>query len=149
MRNRLPRPVLLVVLPLIAVGVAMFGCDSRPTTFCTDIGCDDELIIVLAGNPPASYTITAVADNGDERSRECSSDCDGHVSFRFTPESVTIVVTWQGGSIQQTVEPRYAPFRPNGPNCSPICRRAIVSITVDASHPDHGSADLPASGPVR
>ena len=135
------RPVRAVVhTATIAVGVAMFGCDSGPTTVCTEIGCNDELIIVLAGNVPTTYTITAIADNGDERTRQCSSECDGNVSCRFTPEKVTIVVTWQGGSIQQTVEPTYASYYPNGPTCPPKCRRAIVSITLGASSTDNGGA---------
>jgi len=121
----------LLVVGLLAVWV-LPGCSLGEPVACSGIECTNSLVVVdLDGAVPSSYVIEVQALN-ETRRFTCTavSLCNGAVFDDFTPTQVTIRVTWSGGSVEQVVTPAYEVVQPNGPDCPPVCRRAVVTITI-------------------
>lgn len=121
------------LLPALAA-LALAGCAPREVQ-CTLIGCVDGLSVSFTGAQPASYTLEARAAGHEPVIVDCSSDqatfqCrpDGTFLADFTPEEVTLHITWDGGEVERTVRPVYTESRPNGPDCPPVCRSGQVTI---------------------
>ena len=128
----LPAIVLVCALPALT---ALLGCE----TVCTLAGCEDGLTVRLQGSVPDAYTIEAISrSTGDTLTKFCPPpDADSGVDctrdmgwfFRFfTPEEVTIRVSWDGGEVIQTFQPDYGIYRPNGPACPPECKQGSVAV---------------------
>lgn len=115
---------------------------------CFKLGCWSSLKILLSGNVPAGYTIEANASDGRQRFLDCSEgslieteelhfinygECTTKgVGFNnFDPAEVDIIVTWDGGSINETFRPYYRVFRPNGYRCEPTCLNGEVVIEIN------------------
>jgi len=128
----------IVTFLLLALAtLALAGC-ATPERMCTLIGCVDGLTVDFTGVQPASYTLEARAAGHAPVTIDCSSDqatiqCrpDGTFLADFTPEEVTLHVTWDGGEVERTVRPVYTESRPNGPDCPPVCR--FGEVTIDLS----------------
>lgn len=107
------------------------GCSLGEPVTCSGIECANALVVDLDGAVPSSYTIEARAANETRRfTCTAASLCNEAVFDDFTPTEVTIRVTWSGGSMEQVATPKYDLVQPNGPDCPPICRRAVVTITI-------------------
>lgn len=126
------RTVAFLLLTLVALALA--GCAPREVQ-CTLIGCADGLAVDFTGAQPASYTLEARAAGHEPVTVDCSGDqaafqCrpDGTFLPDFTPEEVTLRITWDGGEVERTVRPVYTETRPNGPDCPPVCRHGEVTI---------------------
>lgn len=106
------------------------GCSLGEPVTCSGIECANALVVDLDG-APSSYVIEARGPN-ETRRFTCTevSLCNEAVFENFTPTQVTIRVTWSDGSVEQVVTPAYEVVQPNGPDCPPICRRAVVTITI-------------------
>jgi hypothetical protein len=114
--------------------LALAGCTAQER-MCTLIGCVDGLTVHFTGAQPASYTLEARAAGHEPVTVSCSSDqattqCRLDETFLadFTPEEVTLHITWDGGEVERTVRPVYTESRPNGPDCPPVCRQGQVAI---------------------
>ena len=97
---------------------------------CTDVGCDDGLIVRFSSPIPPGSTVTATSPFDGERSIECTgtTSCEGVFFERFTPTQVSIVAELPEGSETLNVSPTYRDFQPNGEDCEPTCRIAEVSF---------------------
>ena len=126
----------------IAWGLACFlcsllvGCDNfTDPGVCTLAGCSSGLEIVLEDPPDVPYVLEASAQpDGSEHVFECSnaSGCTNRVFIKnFTPLRVYVEVITEAGTDRFEVVPTYQEFRPNGPRCPPLCRRAIVHLPSD------------------
>jgi hypothetical protein len=113
------------------VSCLLAGCSLGEPVTCTGIECSNALVVELGGGVPSSYTIEARGNN-EIRSYTCTeaSLCREAVFTGFTPTQVTIRVTWSGGSAEEVVTPSYEVVQPNGPDCPPTCRLAVVTITL-------------------
>jgi hypothetical protein len=79
----------------------------------------------------AELEIEAAATGGETRIESCVVGLDGscEVGFHgFTPEEVTLTVTGDEQARSVTLDPTYEDFRPNGPDCPPICRQARAEV---------------------
>lgn len=119
------------LLGCLWVSPLTLGCSLGEPVTCSGIDCTDALVVDLGGAVPSSYTIEARGPN-ETRRFTCSeaSLCNEAVFEGFTPFQVTVRVTWSGGSVEQVVAPMYEVVQPNGPDCPPTCRRALVTITI-------------------
>ena len=108
------------------------GCNGISGA-CTLIGCDSGLVVLLAQAPTGPYRIEVFSrEDAPHYAFDCAvpGQC-GDVRFvDYTPESVTIRVTTSAGTREQTAQPKYSVYRPNGPNCEPTCRSAAVTVAL-------------------
>ena len=119
-------------LPLArGVAAVLVGCSLGEPVTCGGIECTDALVVELGGVVPPTYTIEARANN-ETRRYTCTeaSLCTEAVFGGFTPDLVTIRVTWAGGSVEQVVTPVYEVVQPNGLDCPPVCELALVTISI-------------------
>ena len=145
-------------LILCEVGLAVFslGCWQD----CTHAGCSDEVRISLVPEIEVNYDVTLMLDEEAEAFacvryyddlREAwlwrmqppygTSSCDGKAflwSFGSNgtgtvPASVEITVNAEDGSWNGslTASPTYQVVQPNGPDCSPTCHQAGLTIAND------------------
>jgi len=118
---------------------------------CTEAGCVDGLTVELQPEISSTYDVELVLDGvrgaftctmheggGWQVTNETGEVPIGHCyDDDFTivdnPESVAITVVAQDadwtGSID--ADPDYEVIQPNGPNCSPTCRIATLTIQAD------------------
>lgn len=108
---------------------------------CTEIGCSDEVAVIVSGALPAAYTIDLAAAGLETISLTCTNgqsseasihECrpDGAVFRGLAPDEVTVTLTWEGGIVSDTVQPTYATTQPNGPDCPPTCRQGSLTLTL-------------------
>ncbi len=120
----------IVVTPVVTEVV------TRPS--CTLLGCNDGLTIGLTGTWPDSFSIDVVYDAGGE-SMQVTKRCDNgrwavnnqpcdEIQLETAPAVVTVTAHWGGNSTSQVYEPAYEPFRPNGPNCAPVCQVSMITF---------------------
>lgn len=109
--------------------------DTPVVQVCTEIGCVDGLTVQLEGVIPSTFTVEAVVPGDSPILVQCSSDqpaipCAGdHLFFEgFTPEEVTIRISWKDGQVSETFRPSYERVQPNGPGCPPECRQGHVTM---------------------
>lgn len=128
----MPRLLLGLALMLFAGGSSSCGSIIQA---CTLIGCDSGLEIILENEPAGPYRIEAfVYSDGPRYVYECSSTtgCQDRVFLAdFTPDRIFIEVIRAGGTERYEVLPEYRESRPNGPNCPPLCRTAIIRLPSD------------------
>jgi hypothetical protein len=123
-----------LVPPLLAILAA--GCSSflGGQDVCTTAGCDTGLIVQLSARSVVPFRVEAIAD-GVTRVFDCPDPTQcGDLAFfaDFTPARVTVRVTTPSGTVAQTSSPSYATHRPNGDDCSPVCRTAVVRVALPA-----------------
>ncbi len=119
---------------------------------CTEAGCVDGLTVELQPEIPSTYDVELVLD-GASGTFTCTKHEDGGwqvtdesgevpiwgcVGSQFeiadeTPKSVQITVSAQDidwtGSVD--ADPDYEVIQPNGPNCTPTCSIATLTIQPD------------------
>ena len=141
---------------LVCVTFLLAGCRTpvaqSPTPYivvtCTLEGCGTALSIILSGPVPRDYVLEAVTPYDEKMSVHCIDGsgqyADNHfqrnsyplctqegVEFiRFSPDEVTITISWNGKTASQSFEPVYEIHYPNGPNCEPACRVGQVTFTI-------------------
>lgn len=109
------------------------ACSLGEPVTCTGIECTSALVVALEGAVPSSYAIEVRGPN-ETRRFTCTeaSLCNEAVFEGFTPVQATIRMEWSGGTFEEVVTPVYETVQPNGPDCPPICRRAVVTIEIPA-----------------
>lgn len=121
------------VMGAMGAGGLLLGCSLGEPVTCSGVECANALVVDLDGAVPSSYTIEVSAANQTRRFTCTAANLCGEAVFSdFTPPEVTIRVTWSGGNAEQVVMPAYEVVQPNGPDCPPTCRRALVTITIPA-----------------
>ena len=133
--------VWIVAVITLLVLYAIFFSPLSPLHSCSQIGCRDTLELNLGHGPISPYTILLTGPSGETRRVSCtpgeataSTDMSalcrtGIVSiYGFTPSTVTVTITWQGGSYTMSGTPSYDSFRPNGLFCPPTCRLGKLSV---------------------
>jgi hypothetical protein len=116
------------------VALATAGCDDHgPTRPCTLVDCEvNGLTVRVEGTLPTVYMVTVSSPNEEARSRVCWTPAHcvgGAVHFAgYSPAEVSITVEWEDGTATATAEPTYQVFRPNGPDCEPVCRTATITV---------------------
>jgi hypothetical protein len=116
------------MLPCLASCVLAIGC-NLPGGACTDIGCENGLVVAIQGSPPGPWRVE-VSAGPETRALECpaGSPCQ-FVQFQgFTPSTATVTVTMgdRTATSQVTITPREV--RPNGPSCLPVCNQPLVTV---------------------
>ncbi|HEX6058701.1 MAG TPA: hypothetical protein VFZ11_06750 [Gemmatimonadaceae bacterium] len=117
-------------------GAAPGTADSAPVVACTMIGCEDQLVLRLAGAPagPFRVELQVPGASGDSARRtfECPAGqtCSDIPFPGFVPERVTARIVAGRDTTVQELTPTYRTEYPNGPQCPPGCRIARESVTV-------------------
>lgn len=129
-------------IPILLLLLFAACTPAQPTVrACTEIGCSDELRIVVDGALPPTYTIDLAAPGLEPVSLTCTNgqsseasihECrpDGAVFRGLAPDEVTVTLTWEGGIVSDTLHPTYAEAQPNGPDCPPTCRQGTATLTM-------------------
>lgn len=148
--NKLGRFFTILIVLLLVVILAVFGyfvSPISPERVCTLMGCRDSLELNFSQEPPSTYTVVVTADSGETRSATCTpgesaaqssgsppetTTCQAGqvIYFDFTPSSVTVAITWQGGGFTASGNPTYHVFQPNGPSCPPECQAGIFQVNL-------------------
>ena len=118
---------------------------------CHRLGCGSGLWVALTGNVPEEYLVEAVDSTGEKRVAQCvvvenktviaseeRNDLNAPCMFfnpeafflGYTPDVVTVTVSWANGSASQAVQPVYRTWRPNGGRCTPECKNATIVFTI-------------------
>ena len=102
---------------------------------CTLIGCEDQLVLRLAGAPTGPFRVELEAPGTADSSRrtfECPSGqtCTDIPFPGFMPSRVTARIIAGGDTTVQELTPVYRTEYPNGPQCPPGCRIARETVAV-------------------
>jgi|SRR5687768_3165509 len=114
----------------VALAAICVGCNTEP---CTLIGCVGGLHIILPSDVDVNQAVHVEIElpDGSQQEQLCevSSDCSEFFFEGVSARSVVLRITI-GGNTTQILEREltYNEFRPNGPDCEPICRSARVHI---------------------
>lgn len=131
------RALVLALSPLFLLA----GCSwsTEPVEVCTLIGCDSGIEMILEQPPAGSYRIEAyVNSQGPRYVYRCDRQvgCSERVFFTdFTPYRVFVEVVTDSGTQRYEVLPKYSESQPNGPDCPPLCRTAVVRLPSDRLGP--------------
>lgn len=103
-------------------------------TACTLIGCSSGLIVRVSGLPEGPATLTLQVEGQPPVIRACSSaelcELPGVQFTDQTPANATVLVTSGEFSKSFTISnPAYEDLRPNGADCPPVCRSAVVTLS--------------------
>lgn len=126
---------LSLALPLL--GMALLSCARDPaiTGVCTEIGCESGIEVILESPPTGAYRVEAsVGGSVPKYVYECTSEagCAERIFFpEFTPYRVFIEVTDATGTERYEAVPVYTERQPNGPECPPLCRNAVIRLPSD------------------
>jgi hypothetical protein len=129
----------------MVIVVAVILTRFPPTRVCTLIGCYDSLTLEFSHPLSENYTLQLTSSIGETTSITCTtSSAEGQISptanlsamcqpnsiiiSNYTPQKVTITITWNGGSYTSTATPTYQSVQPNGPNCPPTCSQATWQL---------------------
>jgi hypothetical protein len=116
-------------LPVVVACVQLSGCG------CTDMGCNGALVI----QPGAGAQRVEVSD-GDQETHTCSrnEDCwgasdDGAATatfHTFAPKLVGVRIFDVAGRLiaEASHQPDYEVVTPNGEDCPPACKSAVVRV---------------------
>ena len=119
---------------IVACLVAACRSATPPMQACTLIGCSDGVTIIVAGAPPARYTVALELPDGRRRSLRCeaAAGCAAGLFFEdVSAEQVTVEISSDAGTSVHEVRPSYVESQPNGPDCPPVCRQARVEVRFD------------------
>lgn len=100
-----------------------------PSPDCTVAGCGEFLAVTLTDAPMGPWTVDAVADTMTKRFT-CASGarCETANFAGFFPAPLTITVTIGARTARHVVSPTVTLSYPNGPTCSPTCRKQSVTL---------------------
>lgn len=131
------------------------GCDLLPPLSCTEMGCSSGLLVEISGpaeafapgdytveiegTEPCTFTIGSIED-----CERCivASTCDAsHVDGGEQEQLLLYIEALEGpraitlerdGTVllEDSFEPVYEEFEPNGPGCPPVCRGATVELSL-------------------
>jgi len=117
------------------MGFLSAGCDDSIFSggvACTDMGCSDRVTIRISEERPDSLSLTIYLNDDTEAYATTHCTNTNHPCIlgveEKTPEIITVEATWENGESKQTFYPEYEDFQPNGPECPPICSRAMIEI---------------------
>jgi hypothetical protein len=117
----------------IAGLLAACASTSEPQRVCTLIGCDDGLSVEVKSSLQQSFTVNVRTGTQTLHTFRCDpgQPCQAFVRNQ-TPAEVTVSIDAGGGQqpVSRTYHPEYQINRPNGPDCPPDCKQAMVSLTV-------------------
>jgi len=131
------RPFVRLLCSSVAIGFAL-SCGILPTEGkCEMVGCDSGLTVRLTGDPTAPFRVEVFAGAPGQQPMyvyECAdvSRCRQDAFFPgLILESAAIRVTTAGGSRLTTFDRiEYRTYRPNGDDCPPECRQAMVTADI-------------------
>ena len=133
MSSRLARALVAVIV----VSAFVSACDDVFGKGCSLAPCPAELTVTVQGEANVEYAVFASASGEDGQSATCTilpSARSCAVYLRdFDPVEVTIRVTWGDQEATGQFAPTYETVHPNGPDCSPTCRAATVTVDVEQS----------------
>ena len=110
---------------------ALASCDLPfGSEKCTLIGCSSGLEIVLDAPPSIPYRVEVYVDGQARYVYRCDTPTSCRSAFfsEFTPASVHVEVITADGIQRVHASPQYTVSRPNGEDCEPLCRTAVVRI---------------------
>jgi hypothetical protein len=112
--------------------IAIVACSTSPHV-CTLVDCDSGLIVHVLGIENVTG-IEAESRGGAVYKWECSptTGCgnDPQALFSdFRPSIVRIRVIAGSDTTTREFEPVYEAWRPNGPDCDPVCWLGTVTVT--------------------
>jgi len=113
---------------LAGVMLLSAACATEP---CTLIGCDGGLYINLPGDVPEAVRLEIALSDGSRREVFCEAvlDCSWFFFRGVTATSVVVRITvGSNAPLIVTQELVYYPWRPNGPDCEPVCPSAQVNV---------------------
>jgi hypothetical protein len=140
------RYYLLLVIAFFSIAAISlwFGGGVMKSPYCTLIGCFDRLSVSINGDIPSDYvmvvetpgheplTVHCVNGQDVEASRPSKAHCEpgGFTYWNSAPKWIKITFRWEGREITKKVRPDYENFRPNGPDCPPMCRVGRAEFTL-------------------
>jgi hypothetical protein len=118
--------------------VFLTGCIVREELACTEIGCADELRVVVTQDDQRVTTFTGEwrEAGGVFESFSCPSGssatyrCDPGGELVLTTHAATVELR-VNSSATETLTPTYEESRPNGPACEPLCRQAAMTVELE------------------
>ncbi|MFT5141814.1 MAG: hypothetical protein ACI80V_000704 [Rhodothermales bacterium] len=135
MRKRIMRAATGAAWVLLA---GLTSCNQSPISpkLCTQVGCEDGVVVRLVGDIPESLTLSVSGPGMEARTFEL--DCliypckDVDVAFLPGETPSEIVVSISSGERQytKTFRPQYEEFWPNGSGCPSPCLVARVEIVL-------------------
>jgi hypothetical protein len=111
-------------------GVLLASC-SPVVHACTEIGCDDALVVRFDRAPAGAFRVEAITAPGAAPAVfECAAGdtCPAAYFPGVEAERVTIRVTTSAGTRSQEFAPEYQDQYPNGRRCGAVCRQATVTF---------------------
>jgi len=128
---------LIIVLLLLSISAGCVGTGTDNDQICTLIGCEDGVTVQISENRPDSLSLTIyLNDDSEAHTSTICTNPDSSCAIRTggkTPETVTVEVEWGNELYRQTFTPEYEGFQPNGPNCPPTCRTALIEIDLSGN----------------
>ncbi len=119
------------LIMLLAASALFVSCNALDIEEkCTLIGCSDGLIVRIDGVAPASYTV-AVQSGGKETLVTCNptSPCTGGTFVAgVTSQNVQVEIRLPDRTVRRAATVTYQETRPNGDDCEPVCRQAIITM---------------------
>ena len=117
------------------------ACSHNPpqlTRVCTLIGCSSGTIVHLAALPSGPFRIEVRSPGSQDVAyvSECgpASACRQDVFFPDLVADRLSITVKAGGSSRETEvsDIHYENSHPNGPDCPPDCRRAVITVPIPA-----------------
>jgi hypothetical protein len=108
---------------------ALVGCGGPFA--CTDVGCDDALVVNFDRPPTSPLRVEAeVAGQNSPAVFDCpeAARCPSVFFPGLVADQVTIRVTTSAGTTTQQFRPQYTQQYPNGRACGAVCRQASVTV---------------------
>jgi hypothetical protein len=131
-RAAMKPPIMSCLAALVLAACSPFTNTAR---VCTEIGCNSGIKVILESPPAGAYRIEAyVYPQGPRYVFRCErqSGCMDQIFLvEFTPYRLFIEVVSDSGTQRYEVVPKYQESRPNGPDCPPHCRTAVVRLPSD------------------
>lgn len=129
-----------VLSPIMLLLLAGCSRSTAPGQVCTLIGCDSGIQVVLEKPPAGPYRIEAYVNSsqGPRYVYRCErqSGCPDRAFFpEFTPDRIFIEVITESGTQRYEAAPKYQESQPNGPECPPLCRTAVIRLPSDRLGP--------------
>ena len=140
--------VIAIVGVLVLAVVALFVITVLGSTLagqdtsCTTFGCVNALTIRFEGFLPKRYRIEVSTLFAATRRLDCptpgaigldaNSQCNpsGAVLYNYSPDEVTVKVTWEGGSKTETFNVAYETVQPSSSQCEPNCHVGTIIMTL-------------------
>jgi hypothetical protein len=115
---------------LRGLAVVLLAACNPVVQVCTEIGCDDALVVRLDRAPAGAYRVEAIVPGAAPAVFECGAGetCPAAYFPGLVAERVTIRVTTSAGVRTQEFTPAYAAEYPNGRGCPAACRKATVTV---------------------